>query len=268
MKTTVKKALMHSLILGSVLFSNAKMSAGELQPLVQVVIDGQTVDVPLRFGQDGKLNTWSLVGEPLTIGGTDGALINYLTGAADPDPFLGYAIGVTDIGAPSLFGFVFGTPIVPTSPPGTVTSAFSASLTDGPTAPGVISITPAAPGVPVDGDGIPEIHVVTDGFLGGALVNDGADLGPAGAYGAGASVHGPFNEVVAMPGPGPWTWLQINVTFTGSGGGDFYGLTGSAVKAEGVPDTAGTLLLAVLGLAGCALTRRFCFRADGDVVRR
>jgi hypothetical protein len=180
------------------------------------------------------------------------AVLPFVNMSADPDPFLGYAIGITDLGAPSVFGFVFATPIVPTSPPGTVTTGFSASLTDG--GDGAISITPGAPGVPTDSDGIDEIHVVTDGF---PLTNDGRDLGPGAAFGGGASVHGPFNEVGPMPGPGPWTWMQINVTFAGSGGNDFYGLTGSALKVEtpSVPEAGSTLMLLSAALAGLVAVR-------------
>lgn len=238
-------------LLGSLLISSVNAQTQHL-PGPQVTIDGVRYELPLESGQDGKLYTWNLAGE-LTLGGDNGAILSALSMSADPDPFLGYAIGVTDIGAPSIFGFVFGTPIVPTSPPGTVTSAFSASLTDG--GDGAISITPVAPGVPTDSDGIPEIHVASDGF---PLTNDGLDLGPGAAFGGGASVHGPFNEAGALSGPGPWTWMQLNITFSGSGGNDFYGLTGSLLKVEtpSVPEAGSTLLLTLIGLSGCALTRR------------
>jgi hypothetical protein len=220
-----------------------------------VIIDDERTQITFEVGQDGKLTTWSFSGE-FAIGGDDGVILSGLSMFADPDPFLGYAIGITDIGAPSVFGFVFGTPIVPTSPPGTVTTAFSASLTDG--GDGAISITPVAPGVPTDSDGVPEIHVATDGF---PLTNDGHDLGPGesfvGAPGS-AFAHGPFNEAGSMPEPGPWTWMQLNVTFQGSGGNDFYGLTGSLLKVEtpSVPEAGSTLLLTLLGLFGCAVASR------------
>jgi hypothetical protein len=90
--------------------------------------------------------------------------------------------------------------------------------------------------------------VVNDGD---PLTNDGLDLGPAGAFDGGASVHGPFNEVGPMPGPGPWTLLQIDVNFEGSGERDNYGLTGSAEKLASVPDPASTLVLGLLGLGSC-----------------
>lgn len=219
---------------------------------IEVMVDGENITLPFEIIQDGKITTWDWFGQ-LTVGGEDGAVLTGVQGLFDPDPFIGYAIGLIDIGAPSSFLFSFATPIVPTSPPGTVSSSFSAALTDA--GDGAISITPPAVfGVPTDSDGIDEIHVVNDGF---PLTNDGLDLGPAGVFGGGASVHGPFNEVGPMPGPGAWTWMQIDVGFTGSGGGDLYGLTGSAIKTESedVPEAASTLFLALIGLGGCAAMR-------------
>jgi len=252
MKRIVNTLVVSVVVLGSALVLTSNSYAQDGSKNIQVMVDGEEVDLPLEISQDGKLILWNFVGQ-LEIGGSDGAILSGLNVTANPDPFLGYAIGVTDIGAPSVFGFVFGTPIVGISPPGTVTSSFSASLTDG--GDGAKSITPGAPGVPVDGDGIAEVHVVNDGF---PLTNDGLDLGPAsGDLGPGASVFGPFNEAGPLPGPGPWTWLQINVTFTGSGGADFYGLTGRAEKVESVPEAASTMLLTLMGLASCALSRRF-----------
>jgi hypothetical protein len=129
-----------------------------------------------------------------------------------------------------------------------VSTGFSASLTDG--GDGAISITPVDPGVPVDGDGVAEIHVATDGF---PLTNDGHDLAPGAAFTGSpfsAFVHGPFNESGPMPGPGPWTWMQLNVTFMGSGGGDVYGLTGSLLKVEGAIPEPGAILF---GAAVCCV---------------
>jgi hypothetical protein len=254
MKKNLKGLVAHGVIVGCALLLTANTYAQDGSRNIQVNVDGKDVDVPLEVSQDGKLIAWNFSGQ-LQIGGPDGAILTGLNVVANPDPFLGYAIGITDIGAPSVFGFVFGTPIVATSPPGTFSSSYSGSLTDG--GDGAISITPVAPGVPVDGDGVPEVHVVNDGF---PLTNDGHDLGPAAAFGGGASTHGPFNELLfPMVGPGPWTWLQINVTFAGSGGSDFYGLTGRAEKLETppVPEAASTLLLTLVGLASCALSRRF-----------
>jgi len=256
MMKTANRLVAQGVILGCAILWAGNSYAQNGIKNVEVTIDGEVVSVPLEITQEGKVTAWSFFGE-LAVGGEDGAVLTGLNLVADPDPFLGYSIGVADLGAPSVFGFLFGTPIVPSSPPGTVTSGFSASLTDG--GDGAISITPVAPGVPVDGDGVPEIHVVTDGF---PLTNDGFDLGPAGAFGAGASVHGPFNEAGLLLGPGPWTWMQINVTFAASGGGDFYALTGSALKVAsppgpGVPETASTWLLTVVGLVFCLLFRRF-----------
>jgi hypothetical protein len=261
MKSIVKRIVAAHGVGCALLLTANSYAQGQSDLLIQVMVDGQVWEVPIEFTQEGKLTFWNFTGQLLLGNEVDGAILTGLNGSANPDPFLGYAIGITDIGASSTFGFVFGTPIVALSPPGTVTSSFSASLTDGPGAGGLgvgaKSITPGVPGVPVDGDGIAEVHVVNDGH---PLTNDGLDLGPAsGVLGGGASVHGPFNEVGPLPGPGPWTWLQIDVNFTGSGGGDFYGLTGSAEKVETtrVPEAASTLFLTLVGLASCGLSRRF-----------
>jgi hypothetical protein len=267
MKRTLTRLVAHGVLVGGALLLTANIYAqdGSGNIRVQVNVDGTDFVVPLAvaqdgkllgINQDGKLTAWNFIGQ-MQIGGPDGGLLTSLNVVADPDPFLGYAIGITDIGAPSVFAFTFGTPIVPTSPPGTFSSSYSGSLTDG--GDGAISITPVAPGVPVDGDGVPEVHVVNDGF---PLTNDGHDLGPAAAFAGEVGetfVHGPFNELLQpMIGPGPWTWLQVNVTFEGSGGNDFYGLTGRAEKVEtpAVPEAASTLLLTLAGLASCALSRR------------
>jgi hypothetical protein len=237
---------------------------------VQISIDNEPVELPFNITQDSSLTTWDLQDRigmvttwdlqgPITIGGDNGVTISAISAAFSPNPFIGYAIAVIDVGAPSTFSFIFATPIIPQVAPGTITSGYSGSLTDG--GQDGVSITPAAPGVPTDGDGIPEVHVVTDGFdAAGALVNDGVDLGPAASFPGGiANVHGPFNEVAAFPGPGPWTWLQINVSFEGSGGGDFYALSGRADKEAtsiSVPDSASTLMLSLVGFGCCALSRR------------
>jgi len=254
-KIKYRLAPVGGVLLGAALFLTVNSYAQESRNIQVSVDGGDPVEVPLEVTQDGKVINWSFIGQ-LEIGGADGAILTGLNVTADPDPFLGYAIGVVDIGLPSVFGFSIATPIVPTGPPTDVSVGFSASLTDG--GDGAISITPVAPGVPVDGDGVPEIHVANDANLPGGLINDGHDLGPGAAF-AGAPgdafVHGPFNESSTIGGP--WNWMQLNVTFAGSGGNDLYGLTGSVLKLQGqVPEAGSTLLLTMLGLAGCAISRR------------
>jgi hypothetical protein len=78
-----------------------------------VMLDGELVEVPFEITQDGDVTTFDYNGY-LEIGGSDGAALTAFNISADPDPFLGYAISVIDVGAPSVFGFVFATPIVPT----------------------------------------------------------------------------------------------------------------------------------------------------------
>ena len=48
----------------------------------------------------------------------------------NPDPSIAYGFAVIDFGAPSVFGFSFATPIVPTASPTLVASTLAAGLTD------------------------------------------------------------------------------------------------------------------------------------------
>jgi hypothetical protein len=168
-----------------------------------------------------------------------------ISGTLDPDPSIAYAIGVTDFGAPSIFGFLFGTPIVPTVSPTLVSGSVVGGLTDF-TGDGV-SLSPI-PG--------PKLQSSSAGF---PLTSTSVDVGdpavhPAGAPGA-FYAYGPFADG-PKPGPagGPWTFLTVTAGFSLSGGSDSAALTGFTsidTAPARVPDGGvgilGTLaLLAVL----------------------
>jgi hypothetical protein len=53
-----------------------------------------------------------------------------ISGSLNPDPSIAYGIAVVDFGAPTLFGFSFFTPIVPTGPATTVDASIVGGLTD------------------------------------------------------------------------------------------------------------------------------------------
>ena len=170
-----------------------------------------------------------------------------LDGFLDPDPSIAYGIAVTDYGAPSVFGFLFFTPIVPTGPGTVVNGSLVGGFTDM-TGDGV-SITPTGALVQTS-----DLH-----FPATAM---GVDVGPAFAAPAGPAgalyPYGAFSSGV-IPGPvGLWTGLSVSAGFGLSGGGDIAVLTGFAsVETAAVPEgSAGWVGGAVL--AGiCALGRRF-----------
>ncbi len=138
----------------------------------------------------------------------------------DPDPFIAYGIAVVDFGAPSAFGFSFGTPIVSVGTPNVVSGSLVGGLTD------------------ATGDGIALTPTLASGFVQEASVSApstsmGVDVGAALAAGPGAPgafyAYGPYaTGSIAGPGPGPWTFLTVTTGFSLSGGGDVAALTGFA----------------------------------------
>jgi hypothetical protein len=172
-----------------------------------------------------------------------------------PNPFIAYGIAVIDFGAPSAFGFLFGTPIVPTSSPGTAAASFSGSVTDG--NGGVVDFIALPPGGGVPTDGPPDEAQVFN--VGPVLTNPGLDLGPTILdipLTGGSGTIGPFADSGPLPA-GIWTTLQIDLNFQGSGGGDIYTLNGRGeITQSAVPDLASSLTLLLMGCAAIGLFQR------------
>jgi len=205
-------------------------------PRAIITADGQEMNLELRATQKG----WELV--PQIINDElERWSIEIKGGELNPDPSIGYAIGVADFGAPSTFGFFFFTPIVPTGPCSEVYAGISGGLTDsgGPGGDGM-TITPFAAKLMVN-----ELHA--------GAVNAGVDVGDADGVtaGDGSDVLDPDTKGFIAAPAGIWTGLSSTLMFTLSGGGDSAAITGEFIIKEGkcaVPDGgAGLVGLATLG---------------------
>ncbi len=218
------------LVLATIPVGTASASIIQL-PAVQITADGSVIPIPdssqPRLGTDGL---WHF---DFRFESNDYSLHAFFT--ADPDPSISYGVAVTDFGAPSTFGFLFGTPIVLPAGPNVVASSLSGTLTDG----------------GIDGVSATGLSQVSD--VGMPITNMGVDLsGPCSSPGT----CGPF-AAGPLPGPaGTWTYMQTSLQFTMSGGNDQASFTGFASidPAARAPEP-GTVLLLCAGL-GLAAWRR------------
>jgi hypothetical protein len=219
-------------------------------PTLSILVDGVATGT-ITAVEDPNTGEWFV--ENYFWSGAEGQIT--LNAAMDPDPQIVYAASVIDFGAPSIFGFVFAMPIVPTAAPGIATHDHSSSTTDG--GGGGTPVTALAPPgiIPVDGDATPEIAVYTLSQNGGVtFLNAGMDLSPSFVGGVSGGVQGPFAEgpIAGPAGAGFYNFMRVDVNFSMTGGSDAYTFNG---KATIVPEPT-TAALFGLGLGGLALFGR------------
>lgn len=202
--------------------------------LISVETGGQAATIPVELFSTDKGWGWGINVETAEYKIEGG-------GALNPDPSIAYGLAVVDFGAPSVFGFILGTPIVPTGPGTTVSASIEGAVTD------------------FTGDGVALTltgsHLQTSS-VGFPLTPMGVDVGPA--FSAPTSSPGSlytYGPYTAGPTAGPsglWTFLTVSASFGLSGGGDIAALAGFAqidTATTTVPDSGpGLWGLATLGL--------------------
>jgi hypothetical protein len=262
-KTHMKKLPMRkTLMLASAcLFLVAQSQAVHIP--VAITVDGQLIESlegTLEPGDKDGESIFTLAGPTIVGGREDGIQITSLSVVFNEDPFILYALGVVDFGAPSAFGFSFATPILATANPASVRSSYSASYT---TPDGSFTFTP--PAADPDGDGIDEAQTFEVSDDGGVVFqNAGVDIAAAFAsiIAGGTSDTIPAEAAGPIPAPagGPFNALRLNLNFALNGGGDGFSANGfGEIVASAVPEAGATLSLlgiASLGLGACSRFRR------------
>jgi hypothetical protein len=134
------------------------------------------------------------------------------------DPFFAFASWVVDFGAPSIFSFVFSSPISPT-----ITGLANYSLSVG----GSFSSTSGSPGGSI-AIAAPNTLGIAEGLVNGSTVIAG--VGPGASFGGpGTVTYGPYSTSGTYDCSlvGGCTSFQAAVRFLGSGGGDAFSFSGT-----------------------------------------
>ena len=163
------------------------------------------------FQAEAQSFTWGYGAEEDTL--------HFYDGDGNLDPFVNFAVGVVDSGAPSTFTFTFSTPVAPTiSGPVNYTLDLAGSFTNGsPNNGGSLSM--AAPNT---------LGVLEARFNGTTSIDGIGGTGTTGFGSGGSSVYGPFasSGTYDCSGLGGCTSMTARLSFTGSGGSDAYNFTG------------------------------------------
>lgn len=188
-------------------------------------------DGSIWFGSPDASASWLIGDDVITV-----------SGGGNPDPFVNFAVGVIDVGAPSTFHFVFSIPLSPLLV-GLVAVDSSLGISLTPTRGTVATITPV----------VGDIMVNTIGAC-----NAGVDIGsaftapkPTGNSPVLSVTHSFSAATTFNTSPGCDGTLTVSIDFKGSGGSTAYGLTGSF---EAIPEPAamaafGTGLLGLVGVS-------------------
>ena len=209
---------------------------------VDIQVDGQIVASPtLTVGEGG---IFTLPSFEITTGAGD--IISLQNVILKSDPFITYGFNVTDVGAPSSFGFLFVSPVAPAvDNPASVFASVGFGLTPGASQPATIS--------PLLGDPFLAVNILGPGFQ-----NAGVDVGNiSGGFSTTGPGSTPFSEsagTILTPASGPFTSMGTTLSFSLSGDGAAVGGSGNFVINQ-IPEPA-TSALVGLGLLGLVALRR------------
>lgn len=216
-------------------YGSAAASA-DVVPGVWITEDGNSVFVEATVVKGEKL----MYG---IDGYSDDTAVARLDALFNPDPSIGAAMALIDLGTPSTFGFTFSTPIVTTVGPQYLKLTLGGSCTDGSPTGGGCSASLAPAGL---------------GFLAAASLNGVPLTFGGGAFGTATSGGSASfaTTIFTTIQPGGSTVLDLHLDFMGSGGEDAYAFTLRADVTPVPEPSTYALLAAGLGVLGFVARRR------------
>ena len=232
-------------------FLSAPVAQGALVlPQARAVIDNEVIDLGAGFvpGSSHDVYFGQAPGQS-SLFNQRGAAVR-LQGAADIDPFVIFALSVTDSDVPSTFDFVF---VVPVSPVFTGNVQVHSTL-------GITLTSPQGITSSIAPDLFPTIMISNIGACAaGVDIGDGYSSPPQ------SSTVRSFDATGVVPASvGCDSSLIVEVSFQGSGSGAQYGLTG-LFEATAIPEP-GSLVILSVG-AGWVMLGRGRRRGKNQAVR-
>lgn len=208
-------------------------------PGASIMIDGNSAPIPSGFvpGSASQVYFGSPTGP---LGGSDITGDTFsVSGGGSIDPSINFALGVTDVGAPSTFTFAFTIPLSPSlSGPIFVLSTLGVTLTGSGTT--AATITPVFSNLMLNNIG---------------SCAAGVDIGTGFSTPASSSLTESFTAASTFtPSAGCDSSLTAYVSFSGSGGNTGYGLTG-LFQVE-IPEPMTMSLLGAPAVALACIRRR------------